>query len=322
MTNVTKEYHIHNLILLPPRQNINDDSDSSAIISLPPLRADEAVSSLRAALVDIVGFGQLTKFRFVVESRTNDNSSNSKSVFKKKDQDPIQIHPGVNRYTLRQAVVSVPPSLKAAHDDELAVLDDYGDLSVLVDLLDANQVDETAVATAPAEEEGASSTEAAVMMAQKVILDASSIAVRVVLEPYDVSSIREQIGRVRALLGGNAPALTTLVVEEDSTAADENGQSGAAGSGNDGEKEEVDADTVADEKVRRNVFLLLFHSRHILMHSILILLSVSLAFSLLNGHCSLNKHNVIHHITSIKSNQHPKKLQKPRNRQKRNVNNR
>lgn len=195
-----REVHIHNLTVLPPRQQSSSASDG---IALPPLQSAEAVASLRGALSEIVGFGQLTKFRLVVEPRSGAAAASLAGAGKKKKGRSVEeeLDPVINRHTLKDAVVSIPPTLRtlgpnAARDGEL-VLDDYGDLSVLVDLL------------------GGSAEAAAAGDDAKIVLDASSHAVRVVLERYDAASVREQIGRVRALFAGNAPALKSLAFEEE-----------------------------------------------------------------------------------------------------------
>eukprot|EP00970_Alexandrium_tamarense_P020130 scaffold14881_cov165-Alexandrium_tamarense.AAC.1 len=54
-----------------------------------------------------------------------------------------------------------------------------------------------------------------------IIKDASStVAIRVVLERYDMASIRDHVDRVRSLLEGNAPHVKKLFVEEENAAED------------------------------------------------------------------------------------------------------
>ena len=220
-----KEVHIHNLLVLPPRQQSNNSNKDA--IALPPLRAEEAVASLRGALSEIVGFAHLTRFRLVVEKVADGVIHTSASVLSasvsanggkqkktaKSDTKSLTLDPVISRYTLRQAVVSVPPTLKTldsatrqAHDEEETILDDFGDLSVFVGLIDPDEALSDDV---------------------KVVLNAGGkYAIRVVLVRYDMASVRDQIGRVRGLLAGNAPALKSLVMDDDemtTTALDEAG---------------------------------------------------------------------------------------------------
>jgi protein TIF31 len=191
-----KEVLIHGLVILPPRQHEQHGDDDSTGVALPPLRCEEAVASLRGALCEIVGFAHLTKFRLVIE-----RLGGSDVTKKSNKSDPLD--PSISRYTLQHAVVSVPPSIKTLEsidnqqqgEPSEIVLDDYGDLSVLADVIE------------PDEAKGDDS---------KIVLDAKGrCAVRIVLERYDLAAVRDQIGRVRSLRAGNAPALKTLLLEED-----------------------------------------------------------------------------------------------------------
>jgi protein TIF31 len=83
----------------------------------------------------------------------------------------------------------------SGQDEELE-LDDYGDLSTLLEVL---------------EKEG----KVGDPIDHKIIIDASNFAFRVVLERYDAASIRDHMVRVRQLLEGNAPHLVTLMGDEE-----------------------------------------------------------------------------------------------------------
>jgi len=80
--------------------------------------------------------------------------------------------------------------------DEELELDDYGDLSTLLEVL---------------EKEG----KVGEPIDHKIIIDASNFAFRVVLERYDAASIRDHMVRVRQLMEGNAPHLVTLMGDEE-----------------------------------------------------------------------------------------------------------
>ena len=281
---------IKGLSILPPRQKTTmqergkcDEEDHDDFwgggVALPPLRPEEPVASLRGALGEVLGFAHLTRYRLVVERirggstnaqtketnnplKNQERQSSSRAIGKTKSSShfPRQLpHQDAcwSPFTLRDAVVTVPPSLRSletykgesprdlgmieecdiqdgeengredVEEEELA-LDEYGDLSLLLPILmgesgraiastksatdnhddkDKN-VDEGAVegidATATTEEAEQDET---------IIVDAeeANIAIRVVLERYDMASIRDQVAKVRNLLGGNAPYITSLV---------------------------------------------------------------------------------------------------------------
>eukprot|EP00980_Cylindrotheca_fusiformis_P030061 scaffold24294_cov186-Cylindrotheca_fusiformis.AAC.4 len=137
-------------------------------IPLPPIRAEEPVSSIRAALGEVCGYSHLTNYRFELEKPLA-------SDFPPKSSDT----PVVSAYTGRNAVVSVPIAMKSLDDENKdensTVLDDYGDLSLLLD--DGLQ-------------------------------DGS--ALRIVLERYNVAQVRDHVVRLRSLLDGNAPSVVSL----------------------------------------------------------------------------------------------------------------
>lgn len=162
---------LKNLSILPPLQKkgtLNRDEIRDRV-SLPPIRAEEPVSSIRAALGEVCGYSHLTNYRFELESPLNAPGKSTGDI------------PAVSPYTGTDAVVSVPVALKSLGGEEKAeenhpcFLDDYGDLTLLLD---------------------------------KGLQDGS--AFRIVLERYDIAQIRDHVGRLRSLLEGNAPSVTTL----------------------------------------------------------------------------------------------------------------
>jgi protein TIF31 len=185
---------LKNLLILPPLQkkgtfpeDLNELQDA---MPLPPIRAEEPVASIRAALGDICGYAHLTNYRFVLENkpppvkREQKRKGDSSSSFPKALASP---------YTGQNAVISVPVAVKSLNEngasktsdseEKMKVLDEFGDLtSFLKDGL----------------EDGS--------------------AFRIVLERYDASSIRDHVTRLRALLDGNPPNSFSL--------EDESGESG------------------------------------------------------------------------------------------------
>jgi protein TIF31 len=158
---------LKNLVILPPLQKsgiaVPDDS-----VPLPPIRAEEPVSSIRQALIDVLGYSHLTNFRFVLE-------------------DPPTQPPGVNAnrplispHTGPNAVVSVPVAIRSLTQDTNAaevagVLDDYSDMQAILS-------------------QG---------------LRCGS-AIRIVLESYDATLVKDHIVRLRSLFDGNGPTVLSL----------------------------------------------------------------------------------------------------------------
>ena len=170
------------LRILPPLQKKDTltRDESLDAISLPPIRAEEPVSSLRAALGEVCGYAHLTSFRFVLE----ESKPSSKNKTQSSDTEAA---PLVSPYTGPNAVVSVPVAVKSLDveplqkgnmvepDDVPVVLDDYDDLKPLLD---------------------------------KGLESGSGF--RIVLEKYDAAGVRDQVTRVRYLFDGNAPVVTSL----------------------------------------------------------------------------------------------------------------
>jgi protein TIF31 len=163
---------LKNLIILPPLQKSNSLGRDETLdgVPLPPIRAEEPVSSIRAALSEVVGYAHLTNYRFVLEEPPKSKPSGNLEP------------PAISPYTGRDAVVSVPVAVKSLETepqglekDQSLVLDDYGDLTSLAD---------------------------------SGLQDGS--AFRVVLERYDVALIRDHVTRLRSLLDGNAPSSISL----------------------------------------------------------------------------------------------------------------
>lgn len=177
---------LKDLIILSPRQKTKADGQSAKkdfFLRLPPIRAEEPVQSLRAALAEVAGFAHLTNFRFELENdydTTNSDNSNSKIS-------PSIISP----FTGKDAVVSVPSQVKSLEQEPQneqerqsfaaatsVVLDEYGDLTSLLEV---------------------------------GLRDGSGF--RIVLETYDSASIKDHILRLRNLMESNAPAIASLVDE-------------------------------------------------------------------------------------------------------------
>jgi protein TIF31 len=146
------------LVILPPRQKSRGAFDA---LSLPPLRLEEPVQSLRAALTEVVGYAHLTQFRLELETHVETNGN--------KTSETLSV---ISPYTGKDAVITIPAQFKSTGD--AVVLDEYGDLTGLVDLKDG-------------------------------------MGFRIVLERYDAATIKDHVNRLCSLLDGNAPTVTSLV---------------------------------------------------------------------------------------------------------------
>ena len=91
-------------------------------------------------------------------------------------------------------------------EDEL-VLDEYGDLSILLELLE----DQLVAATAPTTTTITADTTTQAPAVDKITLNASHLAIRIHLEKYTVANIRDHVSRTRVILEGNAPYVTSLM---------------------------------------------------------------------------------------------------------------
>jgi protein TIF31 len=169
------------LVILPPRQAAAAVSGGRSTLlpalALPPIRKEEPVQSLRQAISEVVGLAAITNYRLELEPTTTAPTESSSAV-------PIKTTPYepqlVKEFTGRGAIVSIPSSIKGLNDNHhigsktsKVVLDDWGDLSAL-DLQDGS-------------------------------------AFTMVLHRYDVSTVKDHIHRVRQLLQGGAPSVTSLV---------------------------------------------------------------------------------------------------------------
>jgi hypothetical protein len=197
---------LKDLCILPPLQKegtLTWDEMEDAIL-LPHIRAEEPVASLRAALGEVRGYAHYGNFRFVLEEGTGAKPKGGSGDA-----------PLISRYTGPDAVVSVPvlvrsldiePMVQAngnlVPDDSPVVLDEYADLTPLL-------------------EQG--------------LKDGSCF--RIVLERYDAAAVRDQVTRVRSLLDGNAPVVTTLSEGEPVVASKDGTEAMAEDSAEKAEKE-------------------------------------------------------------------------------------
>eukprot|EP00536_Pseudo-nitzschia_multiseries_P004463 jgi/Psemu1/253640/estExt_Genewise1Plus.C_740059 len=187
-----------NLVILPPLQKEKASKDrsnneSNDAVPLPPIRAEEPVSSIRAALGEICGYAHLTNYRFVLENGDEKDtaaaSSGNKNGSSSSSSQPRKPGPVASPYTGIDAVISTkevvksflgeidPTTASNETDAEKAmVLDEFGDLTSL--------------------------------LSDDGLKDGSGF--RIVLERYDIALIRDHIARLRTLLDGNAPNSVSL----------------------------------------------------------------------------------------------------------------
>jgi protein TIF31 len=179
-----------NLLILPPLQKKGGDNELQDAVPLPPIRAEEPVSSIRAALGEIRGYAHLTNYRFVLENTTTgDIENDGKNLSPQNGLSSL-----ASPYTGLNALISTKEVIKSFLDEakisnattenpegakEGIVLDEFGDLTSLL---------------------GNDDTEG--------LKDGSKF--RIVLEQYDIALISNHIARLRTLLDGNAPTSVSL----------------------------------------------------------------------------------------------------------------
>lgn len=279
---------ITNLSILSPRQKTSNSpkNNNEIRIALPPLRAEESVAAIRGALNEVLGLAHLTKYRLVVETckQARSNSSNSSST-KQAGNNNSNKNAVWSPYTLRNAKVSISPSLSSlvetsrvphyltnsANEEEKGggdaekegekkelVLDDYGDLSMLVPLLEkevaANNDDGANDNNSDndADPKEKSESNETIAHQQRIQLDASSYALRIILEKYDLSSIKDHILKIRNLFEGNAPFLSSLDGNEE--AANEGENENVSEGSMKGDKEENEGKVIeGDKRVKQAV---------------------------------------------------------------------
>lgn len=128
--------------------------------------------------------------------------------------------------------------------EEELVLDEYGDLSALLPLLmKKNEDDLQATVLSVDDHDKNAIATSAEAEDEKIVLDAhkANIAIRVVLERYDLASIRDHVTKVRNLFRGNAPYIASLA-----------GGDGAEEEGTSDDKEKTDEEAAAIEKPPSN----------------------------------------------------------------------
>ena len=161
------------------------------------------------------------------------------------------------------------------------VLDEYGDLSILLPLLltkksgeggnsppsattttdvassigdvgddggikgNAGEADATAAGTANSMEGEVDGEE------EMIVLDAkqANVAIRVVLERYDAASMRDQVAKVRNMLGGNAPYIVSLVGGDAGGGGGAEEEVGGTTNNDDGEEKKKTEDKETEEDV-------------------------------------------------------------------------
>lgn len=300
---------IRNLCILPPRQKSNNpnarpDLDALGAIPVPPLRPEEPVQSIRAALGEVKGYAHLTNYRLVIEERPDGieaalaarrrgtvdgtaaasssagtssahgaskrggTSNASKKSKKKKPKgsgggggggsgsgsntprgsspfnktvaptDIVSPHTGPN------AIVSIPATVRSLEADPAAYTPFMG--SVVTDSnsnVDGGDEEEVVLDEftdlSPYMDHG---------------LNTGNAALRMVLERYDVASVRDHVARLRLIFDGLVPYVTTLAEGEEEGGEEKKMEEKEEGGGKRQQDKEADsggaevAVTARDEK--------------------------------------------------------------------------
>ena len=202
----------------------SSDGGLEHAIALPPIRAEEPVQSIKAALAEVVGLAQITNYRLELEVPIMDESSNSKRV--------PYVAPLISPYVGAQAVVAQPIATKALDEKyALRVAHAAADRTTTVVVADDEH---------PNEEKDVDGVDDDEARAQMLVLDEWSdltpllavglcdgAAFRMVLQRYDTAAVKDHVLRLRSLLNGNAPAVMALQ-DDDEAAAEGTGEGEAA----------------------------------------------------------------------------------------------
>ena len=178
---------IENLYILPPKVLNVDDTEydeESLKLKLPPLRMDEPISSIKAVLSEVIGYAHISNYRLVLE-KSKDKKETKKNGSSKKDKDKELVNDLVYSYTSK-GIILPPPIITSNNDEnefeEDIVLDDYSDLSSYVTYINGHNYK----------------------------------CIRVVLESYNLSSVKDHIIRIRSLVNdGNCPHLKCLIMSDE-----------------------------------------------------------------------------------------------------------
>ncbi|GKY97619.1 hypothetical protein MPSEU_000720300 [Mayamaea pseudoterrestris] len=112
---------VKGLMILPPRQQTKPTT-AVPVLALPPVRADELVHAVKAALAEVVGLAHITNYRFELERDAPSDTIPWKAEL-------------ISPYTGKDAVISLPAGIKAYEKDktnsinQTLALDEYGDVS-------------------------------------------------------------------------------------------------------------------------------------------------------------------------------------------------
>ena len=182
--------HLSGLVVLPPLQGGDAKPDTTRplpVVKLPLIRSEEPVQSIRAALAEVVGLAHITNYRLELLA---EGPQGETVAWNPDANDPV------SAFTGKHAVVSTPVSYRSleertggttellglltgnggTEEESKMVLDDWGDLSAL----------------------------------EKHGLTHGS-AFQIILQRYDLGTIKEHVMRLRTLLHGGAPSVVSLV---------------------------------------------------------------------------------------------------------------
>eukprot|EP00592_Proboscia_alata_P007775 CAMPEP_0194358266 /NCGR_PEP_ID=MMETSP0174-20130528/5533_1 /TAXON_ID=216777 /ORGANISM="Proboscia alata, Strain PI-D3" /LENGTH=1732 /DNA_ID=CAMNT_0039128529 /DNA_START=27 /DNA_END=5225 /DNA_ORIENTATION=- len=230
---------IHNLVILPPLQkkSLPATGVDEGVIQLPTLQKTEPVSSLRAALGELVSYAHYTNYRFaivtddgsndekgsknvietidlsedvagtVVDATNHHHSNGGKKNGKTKPKGGDEKHQLWSPFTSRNAVVAAPYSLRSL------------ELTAPENSTNGNTAPSTSNKCAPSKEE-------------ELVLDdygdlsniptpatddnTSKIKLRMILERYDDAGLRDHVTRLLNMLSGgegNVPFVKSLLMD-------------------------------------------------------------------------------------------------------------
>lgn len=217
-----------------PSNSSRSDGGLEHAIALPPIRAEEPVQSIKAALAEVVGLAQITNYRLELEvpAGLDDHERRSKVVKR-----VPYVAPLISPYVGAHAVVVQPIATKALDEKYAlrvahAAADRTTSSTAAVVVIDDDHPNEEKEAHLDDDDDDDDEARS-----QLLVLDEWSdltpllavglcdgAAFRMVLQRYDAAAIKDHVLRLRSLLNGNAPAVMAL--QDDDEAAEEGAATG------------------------------------------------------------------------------------------------
>ena len=236
-----------NLVILPPLQRNNDDMNitdavvNGMVVTLPPLRAEEPVASIRAALSELVHYAHYTHYRLQLETVVVPESTDKQAAAtatatlttQHKAGTTHSNHGGNGKHPAKKSKKG-SNSNKVGKEKSLTTVSSHKEDFISIRYTTSNAVICNSSPLAAAQE---GSTEeninkiylndygdltpiSDILQQYSDASDGKRVGFRIVLERYDAASVKDHVARCKSLLDGNPPCLETLMDDKASSEED------------------------------------------------------------------------------------------------------